>query len=56
MPNYEQFMMRHGEYGVQTIIEQIERIEGIRAHAVQSLEDRWAALMQPAFTEQRLAA
>lgn len=46
MPNYTEFMMRHSEFGIQAIIEQIERVEGLRSHVEAPLEDRWAALMQ----------
>ena len=56
MPNYREFMMRHGEHGVLAIVEQIERVEGIRAHVGQSIEDRWDALMQPASFAPRMAA
>jgi hypothetical protein len=38
-------MMRHGEFGVLTIIEQIERIEGIKDRHLEPLENRWQALM-----------
>jgi hypothetical protein len=55
MLDFDKYLMRHGEYWVQTIIEQIERNDGIRALAGMSLEQRWDAVMQPA-TEQRLAA
>jgi hypothetical protein len=47
MPNYHQYLMRHGEHGVQALIERIERYEGIRANIILSLEERWAHLMQP---------
>ena len=46
MPDFYVFMMRHGEYGVQALIEMIERNEGIRHTAPLLLEDRWNVLMQ----------
>ena len=46
MPNYQEFMMRHGEFGVQDIVERLERYEGIRSDWSASLEDRWANLQQ----------
>ena len=45
MPDYYEYMTRHGEFGVQAIIEQIERCEGIVANTNIPLEKRWAALM-----------
>jgi hypothetical protein len=58
MPNYTEFMMRHGEFGVQRVIEQIERAEGIVARKQDTLEQRWAALMKsaPSKNSQDLAA
>ena len=56
MPDFHKFMMRHGESTVQTIIEQIERIEDIRICYGISLEDRWNALMVPSSAQQRIAA
>lgn len=46
MPDYHKYLMRHGEFGVQAIIEQIERSEGIRHTVIMTLEDRWSALMR----------
>ena len=46
MPDYHEFMMRHGEYGVQDLIERLERYEGIRRTSIMTLEDRWNALIQ----------
>lgn len=46
MPDYYKLMMRHGEFGVQAIVEQIERVEGIRRTTVMTLEERWAVLMR----------
>ena len=45
MPDFETFLMRHSEFVVQTIVEQIERNEGICASLEKSLEERWNALM-----------
>ena len=45
MLDFNAYMLRHGEFGVQAIIERIERNEGIRARATLPLEDRWNALM-----------
>lgn len=57
MPNYQDYVMRHGEAGVLYIIEQIERLEGIRHIHLPSLEERWHALDIPAGSmERRLAA
>lgn len=46
MPDFHSYLMRHGEYGVQNLIEQIERREGIRPDTSVPLESRWAFLMQ----------
>jgi len=46
MPNYNDFMMRHGEFGIQAIVERIERQEGVASSEVRPLEERWEALMQ----------
>jgi len=48
MPSFYEFMMRHGECGVQAIIDRIVRYEGICFAETMTLEDRWAALMQAA--------
>jgi len=48
MPDFHKYLMRHGEHGVQAIIEQIERREGIKSREGASLEDRWQALVQSA--------
>jgi hypothetical protein len=56
MMNFESFVSRHGEFGVQAILERIERYEGLRSAADISLEDRWAALMGQSWpVEGRLA-
>jgi hypothetical protein len=56
MPDFEQYVARHGEFGVQAIIERLERYEGIRSRIGVPLEERWAFLMQPVQQQQRLAA
>ena len=45
MPNYDSFVARHGELGVQALLERIERYEGVRSAADASLEERWEALV-----------
>jgi hypothetical protein len=55
MPNYKEFMMRHGEHGVQILVEQIERAEGVIARQQISLEQRWTALMQNVPAHQQTA-
>ena len=56
MLSFDQYVMRHGEFGVQAIIERLERYEGIRNRIGISLEERWDALMQQAPLMQRQAA
>jgi hypothetical protein len=48
MPNFETYVARLGEFGVQALVERLERYEGIRAQIGISLEERWSALMQAA--------
>jgi hypothetical protein len=45
MLDFNSFVGRHGEHGVQAIIEGIERREGIRFGGV-SLEERWNTVMR----------
>ena len=45
MLNFQSYMDRHGEFGIQAILERIERNEGIRVAVAASLEDRWNAIM-----------
>jgi hypothetical protein len=45
MNDFEQYLARHGEFGVQAIIERWERYEGIRCDVGVSLKDRWLVLM-----------
>ena len=57
MLNFETYVARHGEFGVQAIIERLERYEGIRSCGTVPLEDRWNALMaNDNATQQRYAA
>lgn len=52
MLDFDTYVARHGEPGVQTIIEQIERREGVRTSIDMplSLEQRWDAIMRaPSF-------
>lgn len=44
-PDYETYLARHGESGVQDIIEKIERREGISPNREVPLEERWSAIM-----------
>jgi len=46
MLDFSKYMMRYGEHGVQAIVEDIEKHQGIRYSAVVSLEDRWNKVMQ----------
>ncbi len=47
MSKYEQeFLMRHGEIGVLYILENWERVQGIKNKSLSSIEDRWVAFMQ----------
>ena len=57
MLDFEQYVARHGEFGVQAIIERLERYEGINASIALSLEERWNVLMNDHLAQQkRLAA
>jgi hypothetical protein len=56
MLHYHDYVARHGEFGVQAIIELIEYYDGIRLCTGTSLEERWNALMQNHRIEQNLAA
>lgn len=46
MPDFHNYLMRHGESWIQDIIERIERNEGIRHTIPLCLEERWEALMR----------
>lgn len=41
MPKYHEFMMRHGEHGVEGIVKEAERANGIKHPQLPSLEERW---------------
>ncbi len=56
MPDFEKYLMRHGEGWMQDMIERIERCEGLRANAYAPLEERWAVLMQNVPHNERVAA
>lgn len=47
MLDYQEFMMRHGECGIQDLVERMERNNGIVANANVPLEERWEAVMLP---------
>jgi hypothetical protein len=51
MLDFDSYVARHGEFGVQAIVETIERKEGIRYAEVLPLEERWNVLMQNAPSE-----
>jgi hypothetical protein len=55
MPDFETYLMRHGEFWILDIVERIEHNEGILVLLGASLEERWKAL-QGAATQQRRAA
>jgi hypothetical protein len=46
MPDFHKFMMRHGEHGVQDLIERMERYTGIKREVPLPLEQRWLIVMQ----------
>lgn len=45
MLDFDSYISRHGEHGVQAILERIERAEGLRFCVSTSLEARWKAVM-----------
>ncbi len=45
MPTFDDYLMRHGEYGVQDLVERLERYEGIVANTNLPLEQRWGMVM-----------
>jgi hypothetical protein len=54
MPDYYEFMLRHSEFGVQDLIERLERYSGIKSDILLPLEQRWFAVMQmPQATDQQ---
>ncbi len=59
MLDFETYVARHGEFGVQALVEQIERTSGIHVNieAPLPLEVRWNVVMQnPMPQQQRIAA
>ena len=57
MANFESFMARHGEIGVQAIIETMEKNAGQPTRSDVSLEERWdAAMRAPAAADSRMVA
>ena len=46
MATFEKFIARHGECGVQAILEQIERYEAVWPAVGASVEERWKALVE----------
>lgn len=58
MPNFETCVAKYGEFGVQALIEQIERTLGIRvrSEALLPLEVRWKIIMERPLPEYQYAA
>lgn len=60
MLDLNKYIARHGEFGVQAIIERWERYEGIHANTNAPLEVRWAAFVgndnDSGHSQQRVAA
>jgi|GEM_PF-1328632 hypothetical protein len=46
MLDYNKYLMRYGEFGVQAIIENIEHRQGIHHNISVTLEQRWYEVMQ----------
>ena len=46
MLDFNSYLMRHGEAFIQSIVERLERNEGMRARTGTPLEERWEAMMQ----------
>jgi hypothetical protein len=46
MLDFNKYLARHGEFGVQALIEQIERYSNVQANIYTPLEERWNAVMQ----------
>ena len=44
MPTFDAYASRHSESWILFIVEEIERVEGIRYRGPVSLEDRWNVL------------
>jgi len=56
MLDFDKYVARHGEFGVQAIIERLERYEGIHGRIGTPLEDRWNELMNSSAASQPMAA
>jgi len=56
MLDFNKYILRYGECGVQDIIERLERAEGIKPLLGSSLEHRWDTLMQIDYSLQRKEA
>lgn len=56
MLDFHTYLMRYGEHGVQAILENIERSEGIRYESPVSLEIRWDKIMKNNAVEQGVLA
>jgi hypothetical protein len=46
MPDFYEFIMRHGEFGAQDLIERVESYSGIKSDPSLPLEERWITAMQ----------
>ena len=55
MPDFDTFLRHHSESLMQYIVEQIERVEGIKARFDASLEERWNALRDNSNQQRRTA-
>ena len=56
MLDFDKYAARYGEFGVQAIIERLERYDGIYTSIYSSLEERWNTLMQSKAAQQFIAA
>lgn len=56
MLDFNQFVSRHGEFGVQAILERLERYEGVRHNEPLDLQTRWNAIMNCVPPQQYIAA
>lgn len=56
MIDFDKYLMKYGEYGVQDIIERLERAEGVKSKLGTTLEDRWNFLMAIDYSQQRMVA
>lgn len=46
MLDFDKYLMRYGEFGVQYLIEQMERAHSIATNTKIPLEQRWATIME----------